>query len=97
MAEQKAEAEAFLFQNVYRHPKVMRHRNRVTAWIASIFEHYCRDVSLLPKRYEPILRSEGDHRAVADFIADQTDRSARMEALRTNRGDKPRSPMERLF
>ncbi len=97
IAEQKAEVETFLFRQVYRHPKVMRHRNRVTAWIETIFEHYCRESRLLPRRYESILRIEGERRAVADFIADQTDRSARMEALRTDRSGMPRSPMEKLF
>ncbi len=96
MAEQKGKAEAFLFQKVYRHPKVMRHRSRICSWIEGIFEFYRQHAELLPRRYAPILSAEGTDRAVADFIADQTDRSARAEALRTQH-DQPRSPIEAVL
>ncbi|MDR2169951.1 MAG: dNTP triphosphohydrolase [Planctomycetaceae bacterium] len=77
IAEMKREMEAFLLEQVYRHPKVMLLRNRVTGWINEIFEYYVNKTEELPERYTNVLNQEGERRAVADFIADMTDRSAR--------------------
>ena len=82
IAEQKAEAEVFLLEQVYRHPKVMLHRGRAAAWIEAIFDRYAQNPEILPKRYQSIFKHEGIRRATVDFIADLTDRSARMESLR---------------
>lgn len=82
MTERKAEAERFLLEKVYRHPKVMMYRNRAGEWLRSIFECYRNRPERLSKRYAAVLQHEGVPRAVADFICDLTDRSARMESLR---------------
>lgn len=96
IAERKAEAEAFLFERVYRHPKVMHHCGRVSRWIEAIFANYAESPERLPGRYESVLRLEGEKRAVADFIADLTDRSARMEAYRTGLNESARRPIENV-
>jgi dGTPase len=81
IAEQKSEMEQFLLKQVYRHPKVMIFRNRITNWIQEIFGYYIDNLDKLPSRYEVVLNQEGARRAVADYIADMTDRSARLNAF----------------
>ena len=95
IAEQKAEAEVFLLEQVYRHPKVMLLRGRAAGWIEAIFDRYIAEPEKLPKRYSGVLKHENSRRAVVDFIADQTDRSARMESLRME-GTLPQSPIDRI-
>ncbi|MDR2761548.1 MAG: HD domain-containing protein, partial [Planctomycetaceae bacterium] len=87
IAEQKSEMELFLLERVYRHPKVMLFRNRIVSWIDEIFGYYVSKADELPERYEVVLKQEGESRAVADFIADLTDRSARLNAFKKN-GEK---------
>ncbi len=95
ISEQKAEAEAFLLEKVYRHPRVMSLRSRAAEWMNIIFDRYTRRPELLPKRYENIVKHEGIRRAVVDFLADLTDRSARMES-RHGAGDSAQSPIEKV-
>ncbi|MDR1485359.1 MAG: dNTP triphosphohydrolase [Planctomycetaceae bacterium] len=85
IAEQKGEMELFLLEHVYRHPKVMLFRNRITGWINEIFEYYVVNTDELPERYGTVLKQEGNRRAVADYIADMTDRSARLNAFKKNK------------
>jgi dGTPase len=84
IAEQKSEMELFLLEQVYRHPKVMLFRNRIAGWINEIYEYYIANINELPERYEAVLRQEGEQRAVADYIADMTDRSVRLNAFKKN-------------
>jgi dGTPase len=82
IAEQKSEMESFLFEQVYRHPKVMLFLNRITGWLTDIFNYYVVHTDELPERYNGVLKQEGKQRAVADFITDMTDRSARLNAFK---------------
>ena len=79
IAGQKREMERFLLDNVYRHPNVLRQRRRVEAWLETIFNEYVAKPDMLPVRYASVIQQEGVSRAVADYIADQTDRSVRLE------------------
>jgi dGTPase len=80
---QKAEAEQFLLEKIYRHPTVMMVRHRADQWIKEIFLHYRQNPERLTDRYQTVLQQEGIERAVADYICDLTDQSARKEAVRT--------------
>lgn len=82
IAQQKAEVETFLLEKVYRHPKIMVHRGRISHWIEIVFDHYVKHPEELSSRYSGVLKHEGAQRAVADYIADLTDRTARFEAYR---------------
>ena len=84
IAEQKREMEQFLMEHVYRHPNVMVCRRRVADWIETIFDYYASQPERLPERYGAIIQQEGAHRAAADYVADQTDRSIRAELLKLN-------------
>ncbi len=95
IAEQKAEAEAFLLEKVYRHPRVMSLRSKAGEWMETIFNRLADMPEQLPKRYESVLKHEGVRRAVADYLADMTDRSARLESLRA-KNRSIRSPVEKI-
>jgi len=99
MAEQKAEMERFLFENVYRHPKIVSFRNRVRGWFESLFDWHLQRLDTLPPRYDTVTKTEGERRAVGDFLADLTDRSARLEYLRLieNREASPKRPLDRAI
>lgn len=99
IAQQKSEVEAFLLEQVYRHPKIMVQRGRIAGWIEAIFEHYRQFPEKLSRRYEGVLRNETPDRAVADYIADLTDRSARMEAYRhlEQKGSQISGPLENVL
>ncbi len=99
LAEQLAELETFLFQQVYRHPRIIRYRKEVSRWLEELFHFYRDHPDRLPSRYLPILQEEGIGRAVSDWIANQTDRAVRLEYLRLVREGtlSPRTPMEKNY
>ncbi len=96
LAEQKKELESFLFENVYRHPKVVHSRRQAAALIRELFRFHLTHLDMLPTRYAGILRDEGEARAVVDYLADLTDRGVRIEHHRLlQSGDlRPRSPIQ---
>lgn len=99
LAEQLDELRAFLFQRVYRHPRIIRYRKEVRCWLRDIFHFFLEAPNRLPRRYEPIIEEEGASRAVADWIGNLTDRAVRLEYLRlVQEGEiSPRSPLEKSF
>ncbi len=72
LAELKLEFERYLFARVYRHHSLCTMRERVTAMIGELFARLLDDPDRLPREYR---EGESLPRAVADFLACQTDRS----------------------
>lgn len=97
LAEQKKELEDFLFSRVYRHPRVVLVRRRLTGLIRELFEYHLLRPDALPERYALVLSEEGEARAVADYLADMTDRGIRLEHRRLLDSGKvkPRSPLQK--
>jgi len=90
---------AFLFARMYRAPRVMEERARVTAVIDDLFPLYMRRPDLLPVSWQPdIAAAPGATalaRIVADYVAGMTDRfalqaHARLVGGETPAGDAPR-------
>ena len=77
---------AFLFANMYRAPRVMEQRARVTEAVNELFPIYMQDPSHLPQRWQGDVARAGDNtalaRLVADYIAGMTDRFALQQHLR---------------
>jgi dGTPase len=77
--------QGFLFDRVYRHPRVMRIMGAAEDIVVELFDRYTQDPSSLPPEWQEAARA-GDPRAaarhVADFIAGQTDRYAIAEHRR---------------
>ena len=74
----RAEADAlkkFLFENLYRHYKVMRMTNKARRIVRELFDAFVHEPGLLPPdyRHENVAAQA---RAIADYIAGMTDRYA---------------------
>jgi|FLYN01.1.fsa_nt_gi dGTPase len=72
----------FLFENMYRHFRVMRMQKRAERFIAEVYRSYVAEPRLLPKEYQAQLKETDARRVVADYIAAMTDRSALLEYRR---------------
>jgi dGTPase len=79
MAEAEREVKRFLFQRMYRHPKVVGVWDEARAAISFLFPAFMEDPALLPQEWAQLAR-EGTRRerarVVADYIAGMTDRYA---------------------
>ncbi|MDD5504541.1 MAG: deoxyguanosinetriphosphate triphosphohydrolase [Candidatus Omnitrophica bacterium] len=74
---QRAELRDFLFENFYRHYRVMRMANKAKFFIEKLFELYCDNPVLLPGIYAKKAMDQALRRAViCDYIAGMTDRYA---------------------
>jgi len=79
-AEQQ-ELKRFLFQQLYRHYRVMRTSNKARRIVRELFAAFMQDARLLPPQYQE--KAEEDKaRAIADYIAGMTDRYANLEYRR---------------
>lgn len=75
------ELKRFLFQNLYRHYRVVRMSEKGKRLIRDLFEAFTGNAKLLPPEFQA--RAEQDlPRAVADYIAGMTDRYAIREYRR---------------
>lgn len=68
---------AFLYENVYRHPRVNRVREDAKECVRRLFAHYLNAPETMPEPW----RAQGERlpRAVCDYIAGMTDRYAARE------------------
>lgn len=71
----------FLFQNLYRHYRVVRMSEKARRVVRELFEAFTREPRLLPPEYQE-RASDGLERAVCDYIAGMTDRYAIREHRR---------------
>jgi dGTPase len=76
MAERVRELKAFLFQNMYRHWRVVRMGEKAGRILRDLFAAYVGEPRLMPPRYLERMEREGGHRVVCDYIAGMTDRFA---------------------
>ncbi len=78
----KAELEGFLFENLYRHYRVMRMAHKGQRLVQLLFEEFCRHPEQLPTRYARRAAAGQRERTVCDYLAGMTDRYAQDEYLR---------------
>ena len=71
-----SELKEFLFQNMYRHFRVVRMQARAEHFVEALFASYIKEPGQLPEEYRARLNRETAGRVVADYIASLTDRSA---------------------
>jgi dGTPase len=77
--------KAFLYLNMYRHPRVMRVREKAEGVVTKLFEAFINDPEKLPEEWR--LRVKGltplkQTRHIGDYIAGMTDRFALLEHQR---------------
>ncbi|MXS84011.1 deoxyguanosinetriphosphate triphosphohydrolase [Nitrosomonas oligotropha] len=78
---EQQELKKFLFDNLYRHFRVVRMSNKARHTIERLFAAFSTEVQLLPVKYQKKFAQEG-HQAIADYIAGMTDRYAIKEYQR---------------
>lgn len=79
------ELKQFMFDRVYRHPRVMRVMTRAESIVCDLFQRYLTDPSELPKTWQAAatnLDERRQARLVGDFVAGMTDRLAIAEHRR---------------
>jgi dGTPase len=74
IASERAELEAFLFDAVYRHPRLMKVRQAASDRLRELFDGLVRTPVRLPLRFRTRAAELGVQRAVSDYLAGMTDR-----------------------
>ena len=69
----------FLYENMYRHYRVMRMQVKAERFISELFEAYVQEPRMLPTKTQERLELLPRERAVCDYIAGMTDRYALQE------------------
>ena len=80
-----AALKAFLFERMYRHPRVLQVMQKAQVALAELFAAFIAEPSLLPKDWGDQCGMAGDRataRAVCDYMAGMTDRYALQEYRR---------------
>jgi dGTPase len=72
--EQKRELESFLYDRVYRHPRLIAVRGQAQERLKRMFQKLCEQPELLPPHFQARARVVGLPRAVGDYLAGMTDR-----------------------
>jgi dGTPase len=81
MSEMVHELRTFLYQNMYRHYRVIRMAQKAERFLTDLFNAYIIEPEQLPDSTKARLDDEEDslHRVVCDYIAGMTDRFALQE------------------
>ncbi|MFM7844550.1 MAG: dGTP triphosphohydrolase [Planctomycetota bacterium] len=74
LGAKKRELERYLFQRVYRHPRVVEVRLQAQTRLQSLFDHFSTRPESLPKKFQIRAQNVGVGRAVGDYLAGMTDR-----------------------
>lgn len=74
LTEQKGELESFLYQRVYRHPRLVEVRRQAQDRLRTMFSGYCRRPALLPPEFRARAELVGIRRTVVEYLAGMTDR-----------------------
>jgi dGTPase len=76
LAERKQGLERFLFERVYRHPRVLARRTEAQHALREMFNFLTANPQQLPAKFRRIAERDGMPRAVGDYLAGMTDRFA---------------------
>ncbi len=74
IAAERAELEAYLFEAVYRHPRLMTVRQSASDRLEELFQGLVKNPERLPLRFRTRIAEVGVHRSVSDYLAGMTDR-----------------------
>jgi dGTPase len=73
------ELKSFLYNEMYRHYRVVRMAVKAERFISQLFETYVTEPAQMPPSVQQAADERGLHRAVTDYIAGMTDRFALQE------------------
>jgi len=74
LSDQKRELESFLYERVYRHPRLIAVRSEAQGRLKEMFARYCEQPEQLPPHFQLRVRAVGIQRAAGDYLAGMTDR-----------------------
>ncbi|HUE71040.1 MAG TPA: deoxyguanosinetriphosphate triphosphohydrolase [Pirellulaceae bacterium] len=74
LAELKRELERFLYDRVYRHPRLIAVRSQAQERIRAMYDGYLSHPDLIPEHHRRRIAAAGIERTAADYIAGMTDR-----------------------
>jgi dGTPase len=80
--ERASVLKRFLFENLYRHYRVLRMTSKAARIVTALFEAFAADPRLLPTEHRRKADARDRHRVIADYIAGMTDRYAIKEHRR---------------
>lgn len=73
LGEQKKELEKYLYERVYRHPKLVKIRQQAQGRVKEMFRAYCESPDQFPRKYWPRAERVGVRRMAVEYIAGMTD------------------------
>lgn len=76
MYRRNRELKDFLFNNLYRHYRVVRMATKAERVILELFTAYQNAPSVMPPAYQALIPSRGLERVICDYVAGMTDRFA---------------------
>ena len=76
---QNRDLKDFLYENMYRHYRIVRMQTRAEHILQALFAGYMKEPRQLPDDFRARLTEQDTERVVADYIATLTDRSAFLE------------------
>jgi dGTPase len=82
LQEQNRELKTFLYQNLYRHWRVLRMQTKAERFLVDLFEAYCAEPRILPDSARMTIEEVGTERTICDYLAGMTDRFALDEHAR---------------
>lgn len=92
IAAQRSELEAFLFEAVYRHPRLIPVRQSAGDRLQALFDLLLADPTRLPLRFRGRLESRPARRVIGEYLAGMTDASCdQQHAMATKNSSGPLS------
>lgn len=73
LAQQKSELEKFLYERVYRHPRLLKVRESAQIRLREMFDGFVSDPSLLPDKYQRRAEKIGIRRMAVEYLAGMTE------------------------
>jgi dGTPase len=82
MTRRNRQLKDFLYQNLYRHHRVVRMAVKAERIISDLFNAYCAEPEMLPEHVQELINERSLQRTICDYIAGMTDRYAVEEHLK---------------
>ena len=79
ISRQSVQLKLFLYQNMYKHYRMVRMSEKAKRIISELFKAYMANIDILPDHIKSRMDNELRHVVVADYIAGMTDRFAAAE------------------
>lgn len=76
MHRRNRQIKDFLYNELYRHHRVVRMAVKAEKIIGDLFQAYCNEPAILPRHIQDLIEEYGLERTICDYIAGMTDRFA---------------------